>query len=161
MLGLNQEEILSIFKIIAVVLKLGNLSFLPITNIDGTAACEISDEYELSEIAQLLCLDEQVLFNCLTKSGPNWSQLDNGSDLEAYNATKLKLSLCRTLYARLFTYVVNRINDSLKVIVNYESFSNLKQLKAITCYFMYIVQTFESWEKYWDIGCLWFRNIRK
>lgn len=116
-LGLSQEEILQVFKIIAVVLKLGNLQFLPSTNIDGTEACEVSDEYELSEIAQLLCLDEQILLNCLTKSGPNWSQLDNGSELDAFHATKLKYSLCRTLYARLFTYVVNRINDSLKVKV--------------------------------------------
>lgn len=135
-LGLSSDEILSIFKVIAVVLKLGNLSFIPTTNIDGTEGCEVSDEYgtsrvwffqrfflrifcvffsELNEISQLLCIDEQILLNCLTKSGPNWSQLDNGSELDAFNATKLKYSLCRTLYGRLFTYVVSRINDSLKV----------------------------------------------
>lgn len=44
-LGFSQEDILSIFKIIAVVLKLGNLLFIPITNIDGTEGCEISNEY--------------------------------------------------------------------------------------------------------------------
>lgn len=70
---------------------------------------------ELNEISQLLCIDEQILLNCLTKSGPNWSQLDNGSELDAYNATRLKYTLCRTLYGRLFTYVVGRINESLKV----------------------------------------------
>uniref|UniRef100_A0A336LWW2 CSON002516 protein n=1 Tax=Culicoides sonorensis TaxID=179676 RepID=A0A336LWW2_CULSO len=113
-LGLSSDEILSIFKVIAVVLKLGNLSFIPTTNIDGTEGCEVSDEYELNEISQLLCIEEQILLNCLTKSGPNWSQLDNGSELDAFNATKLKYSLCRTLYGRLFTYVVNRINESLK-----------------------------------------------
>lgn len=134
-LGLTSEEILSIFKVIAVVLKLGNLLFIPTTNIDGTEGCKVSDEYgevsslndallirfpsffftELNEISQLLCIDEQILLNCLTKSGPNWSQLENGSELDAFNATKLKYSLCRTLYGRLFTYVVNRINESLKV----------------------------------------------
>ncbi len=44
-LGLNQDEILSIFKIIAVVIKLGNLVFVPTTNIDGTEGCNISNEY--------------------------------------------------------------------------------------------------------------------
>lgn len=44
-LGLSADEILSIFKVIAVVLKLGNLSFIPTTNIDGTEGCEVSDEY--------------------------------------------------------------------------------------------------------------------
>lgn len=45
MLGFTGEEILSVFKIIAVVLKLGNLNFIPITNIDGTEGCEITNDY--------------------------------------------------------------------------------------------------------------------
>ena len=44
-LGFTGEEILSIFKIIAVILKLGNLNFIPITNIDGSEGCEISNDY--------------------------------------------------------------------------------------------------------------------
>lgn len=44
-LGFSSEEIISIFKIIAVILKLGNLNFIPITNIDGTEGCEISNDY--------------------------------------------------------------------------------------------------------------------
>lgn len=45
LLGFSSEEILSIFKIIAVILKLGNLNFIPITNIDGSEGCEISNDY--------------------------------------------------------------------------------------------------------------------
>lgn len=89
--------------------------FVPTTNIDGTEGCGISNEYELTEISQLLSLDEQILLNCLTKSGPSWNQLDNGSELDAVNASILKLALCRTLYGRLFTYILNRINETLKV----------------------------------------------
>jgi myosin I len=44
-LGFTSEEILSIFKILAAILKLGNLNFIPITNIDGTEGCEISNDY--------------------------------------------------------------------------------------------------------------------
>jgi myosin I len=44
-IGLAQEEISAIFKIIAVVLKLGNLQFVPTTNIDGTEGCGISNDY--------------------------------------------------------------------------------------------------------------------
>lgn len=44
-LGFTNDEILSIFKIIAVVLKLGNLNFIPITNIDGTEGCEITNDF--------------------------------------------------------------------------------------------------------------------
>lgn len=70
---------------------------------------------EIRDISQLLDIDEQILLNCLTKSGSSWMQLENGSELDAINAALINKALCRTLYGRLFTYVVSRINDSLKV----------------------------------------------
>lgn len=70
---------------------------------------------EICDIAQLLELDEQILLNCLTKSGSSWLQIENGSELDAINANLINKALCRTLYGRLFTFVVNRINESLKV----------------------------------------------
>lgn len=60
-------------------------------------------------------IDEQILLNCLTKSGSSWLQIENGSELDAINANLINKALCRTLYGRLFTFVVNRINESLKV----------------------------------------------
>ncbi|XP_037052046.1 unconventional myosin-Ib [Bradysia coprophila] len=113
-LGLNQDEILSIFKIIAVVIKLGNLVFVPTTNIDGTEGCNISNEYELMETAQLLSLDAQILLNCLTRADNGWNSVENGSDADFTNANRTRNSLCRIMYSRLFTWVVNRINDLLK-----------------------------------------------
>ena len=44
-IGLKPEEICDIFKIVASVLKLGNLQFVPITNMDGTEGCSIANEY--------------------------------------------------------------------------------------------------------------------
>lgn len=70
---------------------------------------------EIRDIAQLLDVDEQILLNCLTKSGSSWLQIENGSELDAINANLINKALCRTLYGRLFTFVVNRINESLKV----------------------------------------------
>lgn len=61
-LGLNADEILSIFKVIAVVLKLGNLSFIPTTNIDGTEGCEVSDEYG-KEFFVFIYLFEKLIIN--------------------------------------------------------------------------------------------------
>ena len=71
---------------------------------------------EIHDIAQLLDIDEQILTNSLTKSGSSWLQIENGSELDAVNAACINKALCRTLYGRLFTFVVNRINESLKVI---------------------------------------------
>lgn len=57
------------------------------TNIDGTEGTDITNDYELHEISQLLGLDEQLLFNCLTKSGVNWNHLDNGEILIVFYNT--------------------------------------------------------------------------
>lgn len=44
-MGLSMEEIISVLKIVASVLKLGNISFIPSNNIDGTEGCTISNDY--------------------------------------------------------------------------------------------------------------------
>lgn len=44
-LGFTIEEVVNIFRIIAVVLKLGNLRFVPFNNIDGTEGCVIDNDY--------------------------------------------------------------------------------------------------------------------
>lgn len=119
-LGLSGEEITSVFRIVAVVLKLGNLSFLPITNIDGTEGCSVSNEYELVEIAQLLEIDTDILMMSLTRSEVEFGAADveanNWTELDAGAAQGNKSLLCRTLYGRLFTWLVNRVNEAMKVM---------------------------------------------
>ena len=44
-IGLTSEESCDIFKIVSSVLKLGNLQFVPTTNMDGTEGCSIANEY--------------------------------------------------------------------------------------------------------------------
>ncbi len=44
-LGFGNEEINDIFRIISAILKLGNLNFVPTTNMDGTEGCAISNDY--------------------------------------------------------------------------------------------------------------------
>ena len=44
-LGFSGEEIHDIFKIISAILKLGNINFIPTTNMDGTEGCALSNDY--------------------------------------------------------------------------------------------------------------------
>ncbi|XP_034485399.1 unconventional myosin-Ia isoform X2 [Drosophila innubila] len=114
-LGLSCDEINSIFRVIAVVLKLGNFIFVPVTNIDGTEGCQISNVYEVQETAQLLNLEAQILINCLTRANSTSStQEDVGCEMDARQAASYRNTLCRTLYSRLFTWLVNKINETLK-----------------------------------------------
>lgn len=44
-LGFSIEDVVNIFRIIAIILKLGNLQFVPCNNIDGTEGCVIDNDY--------------------------------------------------------------------------------------------------------------------
>lgn len=110
---------------------------MPTTNIDGTEGCHVSNEYgkplktntyqliklifvvfyylqELLETAQLLNLDAQILISCLTRANCAWTNIDNGPDLDALTSNRIRNAMCRTLYGRLFTWIIGRINDALK-----------------------------------------------
>jgi hypothetical protein len=41
----SQEDVVNVFKIVASVLKLGNIGFIPTNNIDGTEGCTINNDY--------------------------------------------------------------------------------------------------------------------
>lgn len=55
-LGFSQEDIVNVFKIVASVLKLGNIGFIPTNNIDGTEGCTINNDYgQLNDFSSITC----------------------------------------------------------------------------------------------------------
>ena len=44
-LGFSFEDISSLWRIVAAILKLGNLQFVPTTNMDGTEGCAVANDY--------------------------------------------------------------------------------------------------------------------
>jgi myosin-1 len=60
-LGFSQDDVVNIFKIVASVLKLGNIGFIPTNNIDGTEGCTISNDY--GEFNNNYCFLSVLYFN--------------------------------------------------------------------------------------------------
>ncbi|KAK4881521.1 hypothetical protein RN001_004840 [Aquatica leii] len=110
-LGFCVDEVINIFRVVAIILKLGNLQFVPCNNIDGTEGCAIKNDYELYEICELLGVEHKWLQKALT-----CRHMEGGvvSDLNAGDASRTRDVLCRTLYSRLFTWLVNKINIIIK-----------------------------------------------
>ena len=53
------------FQIVATVLKLGNLNFVPVTNMDGTEGCRVDNEYELYDVGELVKVEVDCLRSAL------------------------------------------------------------------------------------------------
>uniref|UniRef100_A0A8D8XW23 Unconventional myosin-Ib n=2 Tax=Cacopsylla melanoneura TaxID=428564 RepID=A0A8D8XW23_9HEMI len=120
--GFSPDEIIDVFKVVSSVLKLGNVVFIPSNNIDGTEGCTVSNDYELYEVCDLLSMDCTILQGAITSRSLfiDDPHEECGStlivtELSASEATQSRNSLCRALYSRLFTYIVNRTNKAVKV----------------------------------------------
>lgn len=86
------------------------------------------------EIAELAQLNPNILMNCLTKGDHNWRYNDSDSDLDALTAAKIRNTICRTIYGRLFTWIAGKINESLKVIISQSKKAKKKKHNFLSSY---------------------------
>ena len=70
---------------------------------------------ELYDVAQLLRADVSSLRSGLLARSTELSDDTIISDLSTNEAEFARDALCRTMYSRLFTLLVSRINESIKV----------------------------------------------
>ena len=114
--GFSSEQINSILAILASIVKLYNVTFLPRANIDGTEGVTLTNEQELYEVADLLGIEDSVLEAALTsrsfESNRNEILI---CELSSTEAIYTRNSTCRALYFRLFSWIVSQINECLKV----------------------------------------------
>ncbi|ODV58693.1 class I myosin [Ascoidea rubescens DSM 1968] len=116
-IGLNKQEQDQIFRSLAAILWIGNITF--IENNDGNAA--VADSSVTQFVAYLLNVDDQVLTKAVTERIMETNHgMRRGSiyhvPLNIVQATAVRDALAKGIYNNLFEWIVQRVNKSLHTL---------------------------------------------
>mmetsp|Transcript_42752 Transcript_42752/g.125468 ORF Transcript_42752/g.125468 Transcript_42752/m.125468 type:complete len:1353 (-) Transcript_42752:1502-5560(-) len=107
-IGFDEQEVRWVWTLLAVIIKLGSISFGAL----GEDA-SITEGSAVREIASLLGCDPQSLMDALTtrriKAGSDWISSPNLAEI----AGAVRDGMAKAMYARIFSWIVMRINMNL------------------------------------------------
>ncbi|XP_053605521.1 unconventional myosin-Ib isoform X2 [Plodia interpunctella] len=100
-----------VLRVLAFILKLGNVEFEPHHNIDGTIGARLQHHYELTEACSVVGVCSTALTSALVGAGAGEGRGEEEEELPAADwAAALRDRILHAVYARLFTWLVNEVN---------------------------------------------------
>ncbi|WOL20658.1 Myosin-J heavy chain [Canna indica] len=111
--GINQEEQEAIFRVVAAILHLGNINFDKGTETDSSYLKDEKSIHHLKTAAELLMCDEKLLEDSLCRRVIVTPDGNITKPLDPESAALSRDALAKTVYSRLFDWIVDKINSSI------------------------------------------------
>ncbi|XP_021662313.2 myosin-12 [Hevea brasiliensis] len=111
--GISQDEQDAIFRVVAAILHLGNIDFIKGKETDSSKLKDEKARYHLLTAAELLRCDENALEDSLCKRVIVTPDGNITKPLDPDLAALSRDALAKTVYSRLFDWIVDKINNSI------------------------------------------------
>ncbi|KAD0611557.1 hypothetical protein E3N88_43986 [Mikania micrantha] len=111
--GISKKEQEAIFRVTAAILHLGNIAFAKGKEVDSSVLKDDQAEFHLKMAAELLMCDPIALQDALCKRVMITPEEVIKRSLDPLSASFSRDGLAKTIYCRLFDWLVNKINVSI------------------------------------------------
>ncbi|KAL5566910.1 hypothetical protein UlMin_030074 [Ulmus minor] len=119
--GISAKEQEAIFRVVAAILHLGNIEFTKGKEVDSSVPKDDKAKFHLKMTAELLMCDMNALEDALCKRVMITPEEIIKRSLDPQSAAVSRDGLAKTIYSRLFDWLVDKINNSIGQDANSKS----------------------------------------